>query len=189
MSTIITIVGLLVLIAIAVNLVQRMVQTTRDMRNNIRSTMGKNTAEFDKANEILDKASKNGLALKWAAVDAYKALTKYYDEDSSISYVQSYLQQNGLQQVDVPRSFYKEPGCQKIDLIYACNAYFASFDFKAMNQKEAITDRDFATFNNLKYMWYFADDSVRTLEEAAKEVQECFNMYCIKNNLLTPKEP
>ena len=62
-----------------------------------------------------------------------------------------------------------------------CVSHFNKFDFTAMDKDGMMSEKDFTTFCNLAYMWYFADENIRTFEEAQSNVRNVFGEYCENN--------
>ena len=49
-----------------------------------------------------------------------------------------------------------------------------------LKENGTMTEKDFKVFTNLTYMWYFADDSVTTQDEAMAKVREVYGAFCEK---------
>lgn len=185
MGTIITVAILVVIIVTIVRLVRKIVEMgqgagyqMREARNQVRAMSGKDTVEHDKAEELLNKYSKGGLLPKCITAEAIKVLSKYYDEGESRYAVSDYVNLNNMRCVDMPREFLVEPGAAKELLESTCMRYFGKFDMKGMEAEGAMTEKDFTTFEHLTHMWYFADASVNSLEEASAEVRGVFAKFC-----------
>ena len=176
-----TLIPVLILIAIVVMLIRKLLLMLRHGRNQVRDAMGKNSAELDKAIKIMTSYQKNGLIPKWATEDAINTLKKYYTAEASVDAVIKMMQSSGMKRVDLPKSYYLEPGTAKEKLSEACNARFKNFDMQAMlKENGTMTEKDFKVFTNLTYMWYFADDSVSTQDEAMTQVREVYGAFCEK---------
>lgn len=187
MGTIITIAVLVIIIITIVRLVKRIIEMgqeagyqMREARNQVRAMSGKDTVEREKAEELLNKYSKGGMIPKCITAEAIKVLSKYYDEGESRYAVSDYVNLNNIRCVDVPHNFILEPGTSQEQLEAICLRHMEGFDMKGAEEQGAMTEKDFATFNNLTYMWFFADTSVSSMEEAGAKVRSVFGDFCAK---------
>lgn len=179
-----TIVFFVIGIIIVISLIRKIFSLGRDLTNNVRNMMGENDIEVDRAYDKINSYSKNGLIPAWAVRETAATLVKNYDENSAINFVRNTLQSNGIEGVDFPKKFYFAPGTSYEQLANTCKKYFGSFDFKRIlsdDTNSGMTDADYETFNNLVYMWYFADDSVNEIPEAREKVRQIFSEYIEAN--------
>ena len=174
-----TLIPLLILVGILVILVRKILQILRHGRNQLRDAMGKNSVELDKAINIMTSYSKNNLIPKWATEDAINTLKKYYTHEASVEAVVKMMQSSGMKRVDFPKGLYVEPGASREKLSEMCMAKFKNFNTQAMlKENGSMTEKDFKVLSDLNYMWYFADNSVATLDEAATQVRHVFGTFC-----------
>lgn len=167
-----TLIGFAILMVIVILLVRLIWKMVKTLINKTRGELlGKNPIEYDRASKLLLGYYKNGVIPKWAVYDALAVLKGCYTQEAAMDIIKTTLESNKIECVDFPKSLYMKPGTEKEKLIEICKEKMKRYNMKKiLSENGKMTDEDFKTQMDLVYMWYFADDSVSTQQEAMGRV-------------------